>query len=117
LFLFFIFSFFQRSLYKSQNVLSLEGSFIPQLVGPKRQALAEAETSLKAAMDALATKKAELDAVLKKVKQLEDDFESSRRKQEDLKKQGRKKTQLFSRSQKSLNFDNMVALPLYQNYV
>ena len=53
-------------------------------VGPKKAALKEAEDSLKAAIEALATKKSELKAVMDILEELEENLTKSKQKQQEL---------------------------------
>eukprot|EP00931_Biecheleriopsis_adriatica_P034701 TRINITY_DN20021_c0_g4_i1.p1 TRINITY_DN20021_c0_g4~~TRINITY_DN20021_c0_g4_i1.p1 ORF type:complete len:4150 (-),score=1074.99 TRINITY_DN20021_c0_g4_i1:152-12580(-) len=57
---------------------------VAKVVGPKKQALAEAEAELDKVMTILATKKAELKAVKDNVAKLLSDFETAKKKKDDL---------------------------------
>lgn len=60
---------------------------VAKLVGPKREALKEAEDSLAAAMASLAAKKAELKAVQDNVAKLLEDLDAAKKKKQDLQNQ------------------------------
>eukprot|EP00928_Gymnodinium_smaydae_P068047 TRINITY_DN5109_c0_g5_i1.p1 TRINITY_DN5109_c0_g5~~TRINITY_DN5109_c0_g5_i1.p1 ORF type:complete len:4182 (+),score=1201.92 TRINITY_DN5109_c0_g5_i1:1381-13926(+) len=60
---------------------------VAKMVGPKKEALQEAEDSLNAAMSSLAEKKAMLKEVQDKVAKLMADLDAAKKKSEDLKKQ------------------------------
>ncbi|CAJ1411101.1 unnamed protein product [Effrenium voratum] len=60
---------------------------VAKMVGPKKEALAEAEAKLKGAEDALAIKKAELQAVQDNVAKLLSEFATAKQKKDDLQNQ------------------------------